>query len=146
MNANLLFNQIIKRFELNPKKLFLVDGFGAILTAFLLGIVLVKLERFFGIPSSALYFLATLPIFFAIYDFYCYKKGNDKPGIMLKRIAIMNLLYCCVSIGFAIYHNQEIKLFGWIYILNEVVIIVLLAIIELSVANRLNKNSHHFKK
>lgn len=134
------FNQIIEKFQFNPKRLFLIDGLGAIVSAFLLGVVLVKWQKIFGIPPSTLYILAAIPIFFAIYDFYCYRKGNGKSGIMLKAIAILNLLYCCISIGFAIYHHQEIKLFGWIYILNEVAIIIALVIIELSVANRLTKN------
>ena len=56
----------------NPKRIFQIDRFGAILSAFLLGIVLVKLENPFGIPKPTLYVLASFPCFFAIYDFYCY--------------------------------------------------------------------------
>ena len=59
---------MLEKFISHPKKLFLIDGLGAILSAFLLGYVLVKLERVFGIPSKTLYFLATLPMFFVIYD------------------------------------------------------------------------------
>lgn len=40
--------------NINPKKLFQIDAFGATLSAVLLGIVLVKLERFFGIPKQTL--------------------------------------------------------------------------------------------
>lgn len=47
----------------NPKKLFQIDGLGAILSAILLGIILVRFERFFGIPVSTLYFLASLLYF-----------------------------------------------------------------------------------
>jgi len=135
----MLFKEI-EKIEHNPKRLFLIDGVGAALSAFTLGVVLVKLEKFFGIPPSTLYILAAIPIFFTAYDFYCYKKANDKLGVFLKGIAIMNLLYCCLSIAFALYHHQVITLFGWIYILVEVAIIVALVIFELRVANRLIKN------
>ena len=56
----------------NPKKLFLLDGLGAILSAILLGVVLVNQQALFGIPKPTLYFLASLPCLFAVYDFYCY--------------------------------------------------------------------------
>ena len=114
------------------KKLFLLDGFGAILSAFLLGVVLVKLESYFGIPKSSLYFLATLPCFFAIYDFYCYFKIEKNLDRFLKRIAIVNLLYCCLSIILAFYHYQEITSLGWIYIIGEIIIVVIIAQIELT--------------
>lgn len=65
---------MLEKFISHPKKLFLIDGLGAILSVFLLGFVLVKLERVVGIPSKTLYFLATMPVFFAIYDLYSIKK------------------------------------------------------------------------
>jgi hypothetical protein len=133
-----MFNQAIESIKTNPNKLFLIDGLGAILSAFLLGVVLVKLERFFGIPSSTLYFLAVLPIFFAVYDFYCYKKERNKLGKFLKGIAIMNLLYCCLSIGFVLYHSITITSLGWTYVTLEILIVITLAIVELRVANRLD--------
>ena len=126
--------QIIKWGRINPRKLFQIDGFGAILSAVLLGIVLVKLEMVFGIPKLTLYLLASLPCLFAIYDFYCYFKIDKNLGLFLKGIAITNLFYCCLSIGLAIYHKDEITNLGWIYIGVEVVIIVALATIELRVA------------
>ena len=117
------------------RKLFLLDGAGAILSAVLLGIVLVQLEAYFGIPIATLYFLAALPCFFAIYDFYCYFKVEKNLAKCLRGIAIVNLLYCCLSILLAFYHYQEILYLGWIYIIVEIIIVVVLSIIELRVAN-----------
>ena len=117
------------------KKLFLLDGFGAILSAILLGIVLVKLKAHFGIPVATLYFLAALPCFFAVYDFYCYFSIEKNLGKFLKGIAIVNLLYCCLSIGLALYHYQEILYLGWIYIVVEIIIVIVLSMIELRAAN-----------
>ena len=116
------------------RKLFLLDGFGAITSATLLGVVLVKLENVFGIPISTLYLLASLPCLFAIYDFYCYFKIERNLGKFLKRIAIINLLYCCLSIGLAFYHYQVITNFGWMYIIGEIGIVVVLSMVELKVA------------
>ncbi len=120
----------------NPKKLFEIDGLGAIISAILLGIILVRFESFFGIPVSTLYFLASLPIFFAIYDFYIYYRVDKDLGKYLKIIGITNLIYCFLSIGLAIYHREEITNLGWIYILTEILIVSTVAIIELGVAKR----------
>lgn len=118
------------------KQLFLVDGLGALLSAFLLGIVLVQFVSFFGIPQQTLYILAVLPCCFAGYDAYCYFKIQHSLGIHLSRIAIANLCYCCLSIGLALYHHHQITIWGWLYLLGEVVIVSMLARIELRVARQ----------
>lgn len=118
------------------KKLFLVDGVGALVSAVLLGVVLVQFETYFGIPESTLYFLAALPCLFAIYDFYCFYSVKKDLGKHLKRIAVANILYCCLSIGMAIYHSSEIEQLGRAYIIVEVLIVVSLALFELKSANR----------
>ena len=123
---------------MNPRKLFLIDGSGAILSAFLLGVVLVELERIFGIPRKALYFLALLPCLFAIYDFYCYQRKSRDVGAFLKGIAFMNITYCLLSTGLAIFHYQKVTYFGWIYIVLEIIIVTTLAIIELKTATKLD--------
>lgn len=109
------FKHLIMKAEENPNKLFLIDGFGAILSAFLLGIVLVKFERIFGIPSRILYFLSIIPIFFSIYDFYCFQKKLENIGLFLKIIAVLNLIYCCLSFTLVFYHFKTISGLGWIY-------------------------------
>jgi len=121
---------------MNSRRLFLIDGIGAIFSALLLGVVLVKFEQFFGIPRAALYCLAAAPCLFAVYDFLCYWKAGERSNLLLKVIAIMNLLYCCFSIGLALYHHQKITHYGWIYIVLEISVIVALSILELKTANR----------
>jgi hypothetical protein len=137
---NMKMNRLFDIVDLKPKEFFVVDGFGAILSAFLLGVVLVKMESVFGIPSSTLHFLATLPVLFAIYDLYCFSQLDDKLGHLLMGIAVINLLYCCLSIGFAFYHFQTITVFGWAYIIIEILIVTIIAIFELKTAKSLTKN------
>lgn len=124
----------------NPRQLFLVDGVGAMLSAFLLGVVLVRMERLFGIPPSALYVLAAIPIGFAIYDFICYKVVYRNYSTFLKIIAILNITYCVLSVGYAIYHSVSITLLGWAYIISEVLIVLFLARLEMKVANIVESN------
>ncbi|WP_234974633.1 hypothetical protein [Tenacibaculum agarivorans] len=115
----------------------MIDGIGATVSAFLLGILLVRFEKLFGIPTSSLYFLAVIPLFFIVYDFYCYHKSHHKTGALLKGIAILNLMYCGVSLGFAVYHFDTITILGWIYIVIEIIIVFFLALIEFTVGEEL---------
>lgn len=133
----LIFEKALNWGIKHPRKLFLIDGLGALVSAFLLGVILVQLEGFFGIPKSMLYFLALFPCFFVIYDFYCYQKNSKSTGTGLKTIGFFNLFYCILSVGMAIYHSQNITFFGWSYIALEVMIVVALASIEWKVALRL---------
>ncbi len=136
-----MIQKLIDKFSAYPRLLFLIDAFGALLSAFLLGIILVKFEYIFGIPIPVLYFLASLPCFFAIYDFFCYFQIKKNPGIYLKIIAMVNIGYCLISLGLAIYHYQSLSFFGWAYILLEVFIVLFLATIELKTAQYLVKNN-----
>ena len=118
----------------NPKKLLLIDGCGAILSVFLLGVVLVRFEKYIGIPPATLYLLAVFPTMFAIYDLFSYLQLDYKQPLLLKGIAFFNLIYCCLSIGVAFYHYETLTTLGWIYIFIETLIIMILATWELNIA------------
>jgi len=123
------------------RRLFMLDGAGALTSAFLLGVVLVRFEEIFGIPHATLYFLATLPIFFFLFDLWCFLKPARMPFRQLKTIAFINLGYCIISLSLALYHLDSLSIFGWAYILSEVGIVATLAIIELKVAASLKAQS-----
>jgi len=82
-----------------------------------------------------LYLLAAFPLFFATYDYYSYQQSASAQKKLLKGIAVLNMLYCFLSIGLAIYHQATITHWGWIYIIFEVIIVMLLAILELKMAD-----------
>ncbi len=115
----------------------MIDGLGALLSAFILGVVLVQWEQLFGLPSATLYFLALWPIIFALYDFYAYRLGRPNAGPYLRGIAVMNLLYCVLSLGCAFYHADSVTIWGWSYILVEIGLVLMLAYVEYKVSERL---------
>ena len=120
----------------NPRKLFLIDGIGALVSAVLLGVVLVKLERFFGIPTPTLYLLALLPCLFFMYDAYGYFRVKHGLGKYLKGIAFLNLGYSLLSLALTFSHRHVITTLGWSYILGEISIILILVIVEFRIANK----------
>lgn len=120
---------------MNPKKLFLIDGSGALLSAFLLGVVLVRFEPVFGMPRETLYFLAFLPCIFAVYDVYCYLRITKNQGLFLKIIAAANLVYCFVSAGLVLQHYQRLTNLGLAYFVLEIIVVIVLAMVELKTAS-----------
>jgi len=114
----------------------LIDAFGAILSAFLLGIVLVKFEWFFGIPKQSLYVLASIPVGFALYDFFSVFVVKNNLARFLKGIAVANALYCIVSLGYGIFHRELITIYGWIYIIVEISILLFMVVLEFKIANK----------
>jgi len=55
----------------------------------------------------------------------------------LKGIAILNLLYCSISIGIHFYNGQSITLVGWIYIIIEIFVVAAIGIFEFKFASKL---------
>lgn len=147
-NANINYNQIQLRMpfqqflnKINPRKLFLIDSLGALLSAFLLGYVLVKFESTFGMPPKVLYILASIAGAFAVYSFVCFLGNLSNWRRFMRIIAIVNLLYCCLTLGLVIYLYQELSVLGVIYFVLEIIIIVLLAMVELKTASNSNPSA-----
>ncbi len=119
-----------------PKKLFLIDGFGALVSALFLGVVLVRLEDKIGMPINVLYFLAVLPIFFAIYSFSCYFLAKEKSKPFLKGIATLNLLYCFLTVGLLFLYDHNLTSLGWTYFIAELIVLVILIGLEFKASSK----------
>jgi hypothetical protein len=128
-------------FSLYPRKLILVDFSGALISAFMLGIVLVHWNSFFGIPVYALYVLAVIPCFFALYGLSIYAVESANARAFLKNIAYLNLTYCIFSAAVAVFYASRIKAAGWIYLGAEILIVLFLARLEMLVASSERKPS-----
>ena len=124
----------INRISSNPKLIFLIDGFGAVLSVFLLGIVLVKLENLIGMPAQTLYILAGIAGVFAIYSFLCSFLIPKNWRTFLKVIAFANLIYCLLTFSLLFIHQSDLTYLGIIYFLGEIIVIGLLAFLELRIA------------
>ncbi|MCO6487363.1 MAG: hypothetical protein J5I98_03045 [Phaeodactylibacter sp.] len=116
---------------LPPRKLFLIDGLGALLSAFLLGVVLVWWEPVFGMPPKVLYPLAAIAGVFAVYSLSCcfFLTQNRRP--FLRGIAVANLLYCCLTLGLVFYFYPQLTALGVAYFLVEITVVLILAGVEL---------------
>ena len=121
---------ILQKLISNPKRLFLIDCLGALLTALFLLTILARFESIFGMPVSVLYFLSLIAGIFAIYSFCCFYFFPDNLRPFLRIILIANLLYCCLTAGFIISFYNRLTILGWIYFVMEIMIIICLSVIE----------------
>lgn len=123
---------IIDQLRAKPRRFFLVDGIGALLTIILLVAVVARFEDSFGMPGNVVYGLSILACFYAVYSFSCYLFTPRRWRPYLKLIAIANLAYCCLTMGLLFYCIQRLTILGWLYFLIEIIIIAGLALIELN--------------
>ena len=123
----------IQQFIAKPKNIFLLDGFGALLTAFLLFVVLRTFNNFFGLSKNTLEYLSSIALVFSIYSFLFFFliTSNWKP--YLKIICIGNILYCILSFGIILYYYQSISAFGIAYFLGEIIVICGIIFLEIRI-------------
>lgn len=127
---------MIKEIISNPRKVFLIDSIGAIVSAVSLGVILVQFKIYFGMPIDVLYILALIPCFFAIYSFFCYWKFPESWRLFMIAIAISNLLYCFLSMILVYQFHGQLTTLGFVYFLLEFVIVIGVVSIELKTATK----------
>jgi hypothetical protein len=120
-----------------PRRVFLLDGFGALLTAAGLLLVLMRFERSFGVPAGVIAPLAA--VVFALYSLSCwavYRQVGRRPRAFLVAIALANAGYCIVTWALAFAHRAEVTPLGFAYFAAESVIVTLVVTLELKTAAR----------
>ncbi len=115
------------------QKIFLIDGFGALLSALFLWIIS-NYEHIFGISQNIIFSLLILPILFSVYSFYNYFFIKKNWQLFLKIIAILNIFYCILTLFLVVLHFNSLTFLGVLYFVLESVIIIILASIELKIA------------
>ena len=120
----------------NPRKMLLFDGIGAVFSAFMLGVVLVKFNSSFNMPVNELQFLALVACVFAVYSLGCYFFAKQNTKLYLTVIAVANLLYCCLTAWLVFTHGKELTTLGLLYFIGEILVILSLVIVELKVAKQ----------
>ncbi|MGL4599347.1 MAG: hypothetical protein ACRCYO_17625, partial [Bacteroidia bacterium] len=118
------------------RQVFLLDGFGAVLTAFLVGFVLPLLDSFFKIPQFMCAVLSMIAIVLASYSFTCYFLVRKNWSVFLYVIAVANLLYCLLTLVIIFYNYEILSIYDLLYFGVEMLIVMVLAYFELRTAAR----------
>ncbi len=121
---------IIDQLKAKPKRIFLIDGLGALLTAFFLGIILASFENSFGMPKTILYILSIIACLFAFYSFCSSFFATSHWRHLLKWLIIANAIYCCLTIGLVFHFFQNLRILGLFYFLLELIVMISLIFFE----------------
>lgn len=121
-----------------PKQLFLIDGIGAFITAFLLFAILRTFNEYVGLPEGVLTLLSGIAACFCVYSLGCFFLVKANWQQFLKAIIIANLLYCCVTLGLVVYNYSSVTMLGITYFLVEIIVVCVLVSIELKVVQSRN--------
>lgn len=130
---------VVEHLTKNPRTLFLLDGVGGFLTAFLIGVVLTRWQTHIGMPLAILYRLAIIGLLCGLYSLSCVLFLKDNVAVFLKTIAIVNSVYCCLSAGVVIYYFTEMTMLGIVYFALEILVILSVIALELRAYSHLNK-------
>lgn len=129
--------KLLAQFTLKPQNLFLLDASGAIFSALLLFFVLKPFSTYFGMPETQISPLAVIAVFLSLYSFSCFLFVKNKNKLFLSLLAVLNLLYCLLTLALVILSHQNIQLIGILYFAGEIGIILFLVVLELKTAKQL---------
>ncbi len=127
---------MIDFFLKDPRKIFLLDSFGALVTAICIGVIMVQFNSLFNIPVKILYTLASIAVFLCIYSFSVFKIFPKKWPMLLKFLSQMNLAYCIITVLMLLTFRQSITAWSMAYFTCEIVIILILVSFEQRLVSR----------
>ncbi len=104
----------MKKKFLQGHHIFLVDALGACLSILLLFFLYAN-EALFGMPQSVLLHLILIAAILATYSFSCYFFKPNNWRLYLFIIAILNSIYCLLTIYQLFQNSQSITVYGLVY-------------------------------
>lgn len=133
--------EFLKKLTNHPKKVFLLDAMGALLTVSLLFSILAQFPQYFGMPIPTLYFLSGVAFFFFVYSISChfFISNNWRPFLIL--IICFNFIYSITSFTLVLYYSESLTLLGWGYFIVEIIIICMVVLLEYNSLKQYLSNS-----
>jgi len=126
----------MKSTTIHPRRLFAIDSIGALVSTFMLGLVLVRYEDIIGMPPDILYLLAIIAGVLCLFSFGCYLFVIRNETLFLKIIAFANTGYACLTLGLIICLRNSLTTLGFLYFILELFVLFILIVMELRSANR----------
>lgn len=120
--------------SIKPKKLFLIDAIGALISSTFIAFGVFYLDDFIRMPKKILIILCLIPVLYFFYSFTYYLKANKNEKLKnpLKIIAISNLCYSVLTLSLLFYFFPKITVLEMTYFILEVMILIVLSIAELN--------------
>ena len=124
---------IVQKYQLNTRRVFLVDGLGAVLTTVMLGLIFPIFIEHVGMPEYVLFALASIALTFAIYSLGCFLFKVKKIIPFLAIIITGNATYCLFTTALMVLFSDSLTAIGVLYFIGEVLVIISLLTVEIYV-------------
>ena len=131
---------ILSNINNNPKRIFLLDSAGALITTIGLVLILIVFEPYFGMPRNALYLLSAIAFSLFTYSISCYFLVKKNWNLYLLILMVGNTLYALVSIVLIIKNFDPLTILGILYFTSEKIIIALIVNFEYQAYLKINSN------
>ena len=128
--------ELIQYFQQQPKKIFLFDGLGAILSTALLYFLLMPNAGWIGLSITQINALVIGALCLVGYDLIARIMYTSERGWLIKVLALLNTLYCITTLSVLILHYTSITILGWAYFLGEMAIVGVLVYLEWKISAR----------
>ena len=115
------------------KRIFLIDGAGALVSTLALGLVLPAFQSHIGMPSEILYGLAAAPALFLIYDLSVVRWAKSGLAPWLKGIIAGNTAYALASVILFVKHFDALTSLGLAYFVLELLVLAVLIAYEIKI-------------
>ena len=121
---------------MTPRRLLALDAVGALFTAILLGLVLVRFSAAFGVSERTFHFLAGFAAAICIHSLALALLDPPEWVARVKAMAVINLAYAGVVLDVVVTRLGAITLLGAAYFVGEALVIGAIAAYEWRFATR----------
>lgn len=126
--------RLLDSFYAAPRRMFVLDGLGAAVSAVALGLVLPRFSAQVGASPSALHFVAAIPVGIAAFDLACALTRPRAWRGALRLVACANLAYPWISAAALWGDELPLLLLGHAYFGVEFAVVAALGAFQLHLA------------
>ncbi|MFK8039500.1 MAG: hypothetical protein AB8B74_14500 [Crocinitomicaceae bacterium] len=120
---------------MTPKKIFILDGIGGLLTTLSFLAIILFFSSYFGLPNKILAVFASFGAVYGIFSFSVAFKAK-KWISFLKTIVIANLMYGAITITTLLLYKELITKIELTYFCVEILVLSILIWLELDMVNK----------
>ena len=126
--------ELLHYFSTHPRRLFLLDGAGALLTAATLYGSYRYFDNCFQLPEAVFALLFFAALYMAVFSFMNVANARNYAVFSLRFIGTANRLYALLTLSVCLVYIKELAIIAFVYFGIEMLVLFLLSAVEFRVA------------
>lgn len=133
--------KLLHYFSAHPRRLFLLDGAGALLTAAILYVSYRYFDNCFQLPEDVFALLFFAALYMAVFSCINVANPRNYAVFSLRFIGTANRLYALLTLSICLVYNKELAIIAFVYFGLEMLVLFLLSAVEYRVAGVLKSQA-----